>query len=297
MTSIMLRFARIALFLVPLAAAAQTAPSYQGLWWRSPAGSESGWGVNLTHQGNILFATWFTYDAQGTGIWLVMPRGELTPDQQQPDPYGYPMMRSQFEYEGPLYRTTGPAFNAPSFNPAVVNALEVGHANFRFSSADNGVFTYTVNGVTQAKAITRQVFGTMPVCDFSGTPSANFQDLWWRAPAGSESGWGLNVAQQGDTVFATWFTYDATGKGLWLVVPSATRSGGNTFSGQLYRTTGPAFDSATWDASRVQGTVVGNATLAFGDAANGTFTATVDGATVSKAITRQVFASPATVCR
>ncbi|HEX4782635.1 MAG TPA: hypothetical protein VH301_17895, partial [Usitatibacter sp.] len=33
----------------------------QGLWWRSPAGSESGWGVNITHQSNTLFATWFTY--------------------------------------------------------------------------------------------------------------------------------------------------------------------------------------------------------------------------------------------
>src|SRR5262249_40359129 len=37
------------------------AANYQGLWWSSPANSESGWGVNLAHQGDIIFASWFTY--------------------------------------------------------------------------------------------------------------------------------------------------------------------------------------------------------------------------------------------
>jgi hypothetical protein len=37
--------------------------------------------------------------------------------------------------------------------------------------------------------------------------------------------------------------------------------------------------------------------LAFSDAGNGTMTYTVDGITQSKAITRQVFSSPATACR
>ncbi len=34
--------------------------NYQGLWWNAPAGSESGWGINFAHQGDTLFATWFT---------------------------------------------------------------------------------------------------------------------------------------------------------------------------------------------------------------------------------------------
>ena len=46
--------------------------------------------------------------------------------------------------------------------------------------------------------------------------TANYQGLFWNAPAGSESGWGINFAHQGDVIFATWFTYDATGKALWL---------------------------------------------------------------------------------
>ena len=31
--------------------------NYTGLWWASPAGSESGWGISLAHQGDVIFAT------------------------------------------------------------------------------------------------------------------------------------------------------------------------------------------------------------------------------------------------
>ncbi|HEY5307625.1 MAG TPA: hypothetical protein VIK97_03865, partial [Casimicrobiaceae bacterium] len=46
--------------------------------------------------------------------------------------------------------------------------------------------------------------------------SNNYGGLWWNAPPGSESGWGINLAHQGDTIFATWFTYDLAGKAWWL---------------------------------------------------------------------------------
>ncbi len=45
-----------------------TAPNYQGLWWNP---LESGWGINFAHQGDIIFATWFTYDAGGKPWWLI----------------------------------------------------------------------------------------------------------------------------------------------------------------------------------------------------------------------------------
>src|SRR5512137_1221642 len=47
-------------------------------------------------------------------------------------------------------------------------------------------------------------------------PPANYQGLWWNSPPQSESGWGINVAHQGDKIFATWFTYDTAGDGWWL---------------------------------------------------------------------------------
>ena len=47
--------------------------NYTALWWNE---AESGWGINLNHQGNILFAALFTYDDAGAPTWLVMSRGE-----------------------------------------------------------------------------------------------------------------------------------------------------------------------------------------------------------------------------
>jgi len=256
----------------------------QGLWWSSPAGSESGWGVNLTQQGDILFATWFTYDADGSGLWLVMSDGAKTGGNT---------------YSGTLYRTTGPAFDASPWDPSKVTATAVGSATFAFGGANDGTFTYTVSGVTQSKAITRQIFANpVPTCVAAETlaASSNYSDLWWRSPAGSESGWGVNVTHQGDTLFATWFTYDADGKGLWLVMSNGAKTGPGTYSGALYRTTGPAFSATPWDPLQVGVTQVGTATFTFADASDGTFAYTVGGVSQSKPITRQVYAAPATVC-
>ena len=279
---------------------AQQQPSYQGLWWNFPAGSESGWGVNITHQGSILFATWFTYAADGSGMWLVMPSMPGAPVYETiEDPYYNYEMFSGWRYSGEIYRTRGPAWDAAAFDGSQVRAEPVGMASFFFGSMDGGTFEYTLNGVTQSKPITRQEFGRMPACELGGAAGAepNFQDLWWRSPAGSESGWGLNVAHQGDIVFATWFTYGANGTGVWYVLPAGTRTAPRTYSGPLYRTTGPAFDAVPWNGSTVAVTPVGSASLAFADADNGMFTYTVEGRTSSKAITRQVYSTPKSVCR
>jgi len=293
----MKRFALLALLaLGSVCASAQMQPSYQGLWWNSPGGSESGWGLNITHQGDILFATWFTYDADGKGMWLVIPRAELQPGIMDEDPYGYGIMYpAVFEYDGPIYRTTGPAFDAAHFDAAAVVATKVGDARLRFTSPDEGTFSYIVNGLSGGKSITRQVFGTASSCAFGGTPGTH-QDLWWRAPANSESGWGLNLAQQGNVIFATWFTYGADGKGLWLVASEVRETSPGVWSGALYSTTGPAYNSA-WDASKVKVAPVGSMALTFDGMMNGTLATTVNGATITKAITRQVFASPASTCR
>jgi len=37
----------------------------------------------------------------------------------------------------------------------------------------------------------------------AGPSASNYQGLWWNAPAGSESGWGINFAHQSDIIFAT----------------------------------------------------------------------------------------------
>ena len=265
------------------AAAGGPAPNYEGLWWKSPAGIESGWGINLAHQGDVIFATWFTYDSAGRAWWLSMTANRTATN----------------VFSGTLYETRGPAFSSVPFDPRAVAATPVGSATLTFSDNDNGTFSYTVNGISQIKPITREIFGPMPACTFGqsdATTATNYQDLWWAAPAGVESGWGVNFTQQGDTIFATWFTYDTDGAPLWLSV-TAQRSAPGVYTGTLFRTTGPAFNALPFDPSRVTATPVGTATLTFANGNAASFAYTVNGISQVKTITRQVFRNPGTVCR
>jgi hypothetical protein len=254
----------------------------QGLWWRGP--EESGWGINLTQQGDVLFATWFTYDEQGQPQWLVMSDGRRVEDRA---------------FTGTLYRTRGPAFSAVPFDPAQVQREPVGKGTFRFNDAQNGTFSYEVGAASGSKPITRQVFSSpQPQCAQGGSSASdpNYQDLWW-APQGRESGWGFNIAHQGDILFLTWFTYGMDGRATWLVASKVERTGSNTFAGTLYRAVGPPLGAQPWNAARVALAAAGEVRLAFVDANNGTFTYTLDGVTQTKAVTRQVYATPKTVCR
>ncbi|HET7222067.1 MAG TPA: hypothetical protein VFI81_02600, partial [Rhodanobacteraceae bacterium] len=232
--------------------------------------------------GDTIFATWFTYDTTGKGWWLVMTAAKTAPN----------------TYAGMLFTTKGPAFSAQPFNPMQVTATQVGSGTLSFSNANNGTFTYTVNGVAQVKNLTRQVFGPLPTCSAAVNLAAatNYQGLWWAAPPGSESGWGINFAHQGDTIFATWFTYDLDGTPMWLVV-TAGKTAPGTYQGQLFRTTGPAFSAVPFNPAGVVPTAVGTATLTFTDGNTGTFAYTVNGVAQAKAITRQVFSGGGTTCK
>jgi hypothetical protein len=267
-----------------VAASASAVPNYGGLWWNAPAGSESGWGVNFAHQGSVIFATWFTYDLSGKDWWLSMTAPATGPG----------------TFAGTLYQTAGPAFDTVPFDPSPVVATAVGTASLSFSDANNGTFAYTVNGISQTKAITREVFGSLPNCTFGVEPdltlASNYQDLWWAAPAGSEAGWGVNLTQQEETIFATWFTYDLDHSPLWLSI-TAQQTAAGTYSGTIYRTTGPAFNSIPFLPVDVMATGVGTATFAFTDGNTGSFEYSVNGVTQIKAITREVFNAPGTVCQ
>ena len=268
---------------------AAPALNVQGLWWNAPANSESGWGVNLAHQGDTIFLTWFTYDGNGRGWWLVMTAQKTGPG----------------TYSGALLETRGPPFNAVPFDPNAATSNPVGTGTLTFTDADHGKFNYVIGTLDQTKTIVRQVFGPLPTCTWGAlndlTLARNYQDLWWAKPAASESGWGINLNHQGDTIFATWFTYDLTGMPMWLVV-TAQKIGPQVFQGDLLRTTGPPF-GGPFDPNNVHSDTVGTAKLAFFDGNNGTFVYSVKlpGMTTpadqTKSIVRQVFAAPGTTCQ
>ena len=125
---------------LPASAGTSYSIDYTDLWW-NPA--ENGWGVNVIQQGEILFATFFIYGADNAARWYVASA----------------LTGSQTAFSGQLYQTTGPYFGA-QFNPAAVGVTAVGSATFNFTGPYNGTLSYTINGVTVNKSITRQTFRT-----------------------------------------------------------------------------------------------------------------------------------------
>jgi len=122
----------------PVAQTATPAVDYTDLWWNP---DESGWGMAITQQFGNIFLAWYVYDANGKPFWYVAPACTVEGS----------------GCSGTLYRTTGPAFGPP-LDPTKVQATSVGTAILSFIDANNGVLSYTVNGVSGTKPIKRQLF-------------------------------------------------------------------------------------------------------------------------------------------
>ena len=124
----------------------------------------------------------------------------------------------------------------------------------------------------------------------AATPfSVDASDLWYNA---AESGWGVNIAQQGDTAFLTLFVYGDDNKPTWLVASDmqGVKDGTTvTYSGNLYATTGPSYSAARFDPALVTATTVGTVTFTVADAADGTLSYTVGGRSFVKKVVRQTW--------
>jgi hypothetical protein len=115
-------------------------------------------------------------------------------------------------------------------------------------------------------------------------------DLWFPA---NEGGWGVNILDQGDTLFATLFVYDAQGRPHWYSASELHLVGGQfsvepSYVGALYESTGPYFGTS-FNANSVNRRQVG--TMSFQAHADGTglLTYGVDGVGVSKTVRRFAF--------
>jgi YVTN family beta-propeller protein len=262
--------------------------NYQGLWWNSPAGSESGWGINFAHQGDVIFATWFTYGPDNQPQWFTILAQKTATN----------------VYAGPVSSFTGLPFNTVPYTANANVKTPSGTATFTFAADDrSAIFAYTVNGITQTKQIVPQQFGPgvpLPTCAWGAQPdltlATNFQDLWW-VTNGDESGWGINFTHQGNIIFATWFTYDANGKAWWLFSAAAETAVPKVYSGLIRTAMGPPFNAEPFDPNAVVRNTVGNATITVIDGNHATFDYTVNGVTQTKHLTRQVFAPTGTVCQ
>ncbi len=254
--------------------------SYQGLWW---VAAESGWGFNITHQGDVVVAAWYTYDTNGKPMWLLLSAAK----------------QADGSFTGDVHRTTGRPFSQINGSPALVSTAKVGTATLRFASATALQLNYTVNGTSQQKSMTRYNFSaTPPTCSFttgSLATATNFTDLWWNP---QESGWGVNMTHQDNTIAAAWYTYAADGTPMWLLSTPSLQADGS-YSGQIFRaSTGTPLLQINGTAALAPGAMqsVGNLVLRFSDGEKGTMSFTLDNVTQSKNIQRYAFSSPRTVC-
>ena len=72
-------------------------------------------------------------------------------------------------------------------------------------------------------------------CASATTTTIDYGDLWYNAPAESQSGWGVNIAHQGNILFVSLFVYGSDGTPRWYVASDVVPTGAvNTFSGALF---------------------------------------------------------------
>ena len=113
---------------------------YTDLWWNP---RESGWGLAITQQYNIMFLAWYVYDGAGKPTWLVVPNCAVNADGNG--------------CVGDVFSTTGPPFG-PTFDPTQVKVFPAGRAFLTFTDPNNGQIDYTFTNIFVSKKITRQIF-------------------------------------------------------------------------------------------------------------------------------------------
>lgn len=124
------------------------------------------------------------------------------------------------------------------------------------------------------------------------TYSYDATDMWFNS---DEDGWGVNIIQQQDALFLTFFVYAADGKAHWYVAPAMRgvgapdSSGTVDFDGTLYETTGPP--ATNFRPEAVTRRVVGNVRFRYFSPTQGALSYSVDGVSVLKSVKRFAFAT------
>ena len=113
--------------------------------------------------------------------------------------------------------------------------------------------------------------------------ATDYTDIWY-IPA--ESGWGVNLVQAEDVMFATFFVYGANNQPTWFVAITGRDANGN-FAGSLYTTVGPYY-GGPWNPAIYMPTLAGTASFVPTSPYAGTLTySIISGPTVVKSIQRQ----------
>jgi hypothetical protein len=275
----LLRALALAFALAPVASLAQTAPPSKTANWWLPA--ESGWGMFTVDQGNVLAASWFTYDDDGEPSWFFIPNA---------------IPQADGSYAGPLLK-----FNGVPFAQIVGNASDpaqtMGQATLRFNSDKSMQFAYVIGNRTQTKTLERMNFnGNDLVCRASSGPrvnATNYSDVWSNS---SSLGWGVHVTHLDTTLHASWFTYDPDREAVFMIA-ATTRQADGSYTGPLYRQrNGTPYYQINGGRATSGNDIVGSVTMRFSDGENATFTYTVGNVTQTKTLRRSQVGGATNIC-
>jgi hypothetical protein len=236
----------------------------QDLWW---AGADSpGWGLNIAKNEQRLFSTLFIYDSAGKPQWVVMPSGTWDPVHNV--------------YYGDLFIPAGSAYSA--YVPERFDMGDpVGKGSLSFITEDDGYFDYVIRDTPGGQRIQRYKFAPR------GTATPLYGGMWWGGAG--QDGWGVSIQQQGQTLFATWYTYGADGKVTWFYMPGGSWTSATAYTGTLYRTTAGPWAGGTYNPASLKVFPVGTLRLDFTSPNAATMTSTVDGATLARPLLRFAF--------
>lgn len=112
--------------------------------------------------------------------------------------------------------------------------------------------------------------------------ATDYTDIWWNPAQG---GWGVNLVQSDQFMFATFFIYGQAKQPTW-VTANLVKDASGAFTGPVYLTTGTYY-GLPWNPADVTAASVGNATFTPTGPADGTLVYSINGVTVTKTITRQ----------
>lgn len=125
-----------------------------GLWSNS---SEPGWGGTITQQYGKIFAAIYSYESSGAPVWYTASDCPVTGS----------------GCSGTLYKVTGGTPLTGSWNGTNLAVTPVGNITFSFADTSSGSVSYTINGASGTKNITRYVFASAPVGSGGGQVTAS----------------------------------------------------------------------------------------------------------------------------
>jgi hypothetical protein len=108
-------------------------------------------------------------------------------------------------------------------------------------------------------------------------------DIWW---PNNEPGWGIQLIQNADVVFATMFIYDPENEPFFVVATLFKAPGADVYTGEVSVANGTYF-GVPWNPADVGETVVGTMTFTLTSPGTGTLAYSIGPTNVTKSLARQ----------